>query len=704
MKKRGVISVNFRKTYLSHTVTLTDDYVIRNCKNIIITDESAICKCTNKKDDTDMIINLLLSDYQTHLNKAENIVDQYLLMNKSEINDKAIECFIQSFYNELDSIHDYFSMEFLKKYSIQYSTNNDAEEAGETTIYSQKQFILIKQLMYQLAEQCKAQNKYKAEQCMPEIDTYLCPAIGKVFPQLNIPVTSVYIDSIIAEFEKTLNDYCEMPLSSIEEALNNLKYIAYLLDISIPKPKKINEEYLKNEFIYGHRIKSLNQKEIFTVDKIRGTALLYKDISPVFNGADNDSNLLISLKTKLIKNDYSLPQNIFSHDYYFENSNSQNKYSIYSFEQLIYLYLDILFHNRKRIGVCRYCNRLYVKNKRCTQKYCQRQVSVKSQTCDKIGSDAIYRNNVVMNTYQSKKKEIKERDKRWEGNDDRIKKQFIGLNNQLEKVLGIYNKNIINQHVAAYLLDKYYYSYESPGTETTSITRYVQSYPVVYIESFNGYISNDNEVSKCKIYLFYALNSKGQFRKLHVDTMDNENYDVKKYWNNVFKQCKVKDVRLLFISNDPEIAEIAKKKFPMADIQCNVSNLLYEKFNQLSQEKRRELCFDLKSFCTANSVEQALKNMNLFSRYWGAEFSKPVTETQESITNIYKYSHCIREQLAFPTFSRKIIDRFEFDKSYNSKEQLYSKFNKMCKKIMIESYTDSVNKWDEISLELGIEK
>lgn len=189
-----------------------------------------------------------------------------------------------------------------------------------------------------------------------------------------------------------------------------------------------------------------------------------------------------------------------------------------------------------------------------------------------------------------------------------------------------------------------------------------------------------------------------------MDIFDNENYDVKKYWNKVFKQCKIKDVRLLFISNDPEIVETAKKKFPMADIQCNVSNLIYEKFNQLSQEKRRELYLDLKSLCTANSVEQGLKHIEMFSRYWGAEFSKPVTEAQEFITNIYKYSHCIREQLTFPTFSRKIIDRFKFGKNYNSKEQLYRKFNKMCKKIMIENYTNSVNKWDEISLELGIEK
>lgn len=704
MKKRGVISVNFRKTYLSHTVTLTEDYVIRNCKNITITDESAICKCTNKNDDTDMIINMLLSDYQNHLNKAENIVTQYLLMNKSEINDDAIECFIQSFYNELDSIHDYFSMDFLNKYSIRYSANNDTEKVVETTIYSPEQFILTKQLIYQLAEQCIAQNKCNTEQCMLEIKTYLYPAIDRIFPKLDIPFTCVYIDRIIAEFEKALKDYYEMPLSSIEEALNNLKYIAYLLDVSIPKPQKINEEYLKNEFIYGHRIKSLNQKEIFTVDKIRGTALLYKDITPVFNGTDNDSNLLISLKTKLRNNDYSLPQNIFSHDYYFENINSQNKYSIYSFEQLIYLYLDILFHNRKKIGVCRYCKRLYVKNVRSNEKYCQRQVSGKSQTCNKIGPDAIYRNNAVMTTYQSMISDINGRDERWEGNDDRVKKQFIGLKNQFEKVLGIYNKNIINHNVAAYLLEKYYYSYESPGTETTAITRYVQSYPVAYIESFNGYILNDNEASKCKIYLFYALNSKGQFRKLYAGIICNENYDVKKYWNNVFKKCKIKDVRLLFISNNPEITETAKKKFPMADIQCNVSNLIYEKFNQLSQEKRRELYLDLKSLCTANSVEQGLKHIEMFSRYWGAEFSIPVTEAEESITNIYKYSHCIREQLAFPTFSRKIIDRFEFDKNYNFKEQLYRKFNKMCKKIMIEDYTDSVNKWNEISLELGIKK
>lgn len=142
----------------------------------------------------------------------------------------------------------------------------------------------------------------------------------------------------------------------------------------------------------------------------------------------------------------------------------------------------------------------------------------------------------------------------------------------------------------------------------------------------------------------------------------------------------------------------------MADIQCNVSNILYEKFNQLNQEKRRELYLDLKSLCTANSVEQALKHIEMFSRYWGTEFSKPVTEFQELITNIYKYSHCVREQLTFPTFSRKIIDRFEFDKYYNSQEQLYRKFNKMCKKIMIEDYTDSLNKWDVISSELGFEK
>lgn len=36
--------MNFRKTYLSHTVTLTDDYVIRKRKNITITGENAICK------------------------------------------------------------------------------------------------------------------------------------------------------------------------------------------------------------------------------------------------------------------------------------------------------------------------------------------------------------------------------------------------------------------------------------------------------------------------------------------------------------------------------------------------------------------------------------------------------------------------------------------------------------------------------------
>jgi hypothetical protein len=408
-EKRSAILMNFRKTYLSHTVTLENDYVIRNCKHITITGENAICKCTNKKDDTDLIINMLLSDYHTHLNNAENIVKQYLHMNKSEINDDAIECFIQSFYNELDSIHDYFSMDFLNKYSIRYSANNDTEKIVETTIYSPKQFILTKQLIYQLAEQCIAQNKCNTEQCMLEIKTYLYPAIDRIFPKLDIPFTCVYIDSTIAEFEKALNDYYEMPLSSIKEALNNLKYIAYLLDVSIPTPKKINEEYLKNEFIFGHRIKSLNQKEIFTVDKIRGTALLYKDISPVFNGADNDSNLLISLKTKLRKNDYSLPKSIFSHDYCFENSNSPKKYSIYSFEQLIYLYLDILFHNRKDIGVCRYCNRLYVKNKRRTQKYCLRIVPGKSKTCEQIGPKSDYKNKAFEKVLRHKQRAINKR-------------------------------------------------------------------------------------------------------------------------------------------------------------------------------------------------------------------------------------------------------------------------------------------------------
>lgn len=705
-EKRSAILMNFRKTYLSHTVTLTDDYVIRNCKNITNPDGSAICKCTNKKDDTNMIINMLLSDYQTHLNKAENIVKQYLHMNKSEINDDAIKCFINSFYNELDSIHDYFSMDFMNKYSIQYSANNGTEEAGEATIYSPKRLILIKQLIYQLAEQCIAQNKCNAEQCMTEIETYLCPAIDRIFPKLDIPFTCVYIDSIIAEFEKALNDYYEMPLSSIEEALNNLKYIAYLLDVSIPTPQKINEEYLKNEFIFGHRIKSLNRKEIFTVDKIRGTALLYKDITPVFNGADNDSNLLISLKTKLRKNDYSLPKSIFSHDYCFENSNSPKKYSIYSFEQLIYLYLDILFHNRKNIGVCRYCNRLYIKTskRRSTEKYCLRIVPGKSKTCKQIGSKSDYENKVFEKALRYKQRTINKRIKNYLGNDNRIEKDLQNITDKFNLLLHKYQNAYFDINVAVYLLDKYYYESEYPDKKEKIIRRKPEKYPVAYIESFNGYISNDNEVSKCKIYLFYALNSKGQFRKLHVDIFDNENYDVKKYWNNVFKQCKIKDVRLLFISNNSEIAETAKKKFPMADIQCNVLNLLYEKINQLNQEKRRELYLDLKSLCTANSVEQALKHIEMFSRYWGTEFSKPITEFQELITNIYKYSHCVREQLTFPTFSRKIIDRFEFDKNYNSKEQLYRKFNKMCKKIMIEDYTDSVNKWDEISSELGIEK
>ncbi len=373
---------------------------------------------------------------------------------------------------------------------------------------------------------------------------------------------------------------------------------------------------------------------------------------------------------------------------------------------MIYLYLDILFHNRKDIGVCRYCKRLYIKTskRRSTEKYCLRIVPGKSKTCEQTGSKSDYENKAFEKVLRYKQRTINKRIDNYKGNDKRVERDLKNIIDKFNLISPQYQNGYLSKNEAIYFLNKYYYESEYPDKKKKSIRRNIEQYSVAYIESFDGYAIKNNNVAKYKLYLFYALNSKGQFRKLYAGIICNENYDVKKYWNNVFKQCKIKDVKLLFISNNPEIAETAKKKFPMADIQCNVSNLLYEKFDQLSKEKRQELCLDLKSLCTVNSVEQAIKNMKLFSRYWGEDFSKPLTAAWESIANIYKYSPCLRKQLALPILSGRVIKEFKFNMIYDSIKDLFNTFNSISRTAMVKNYTMVINNWNEISLELGIKK
>jgi hypothetical protein len=120
----------------------------------------------------------------------------------------------------------------------------------------------------------------------------------------------------------------------------------------------------------------------------------------------------------------------------------------------------------------------------------------------------------------------------------------------------------------------------------------------------------------------------------------------------------------------------------------------------MKKERIKELYSDVKDFCIRHSLDQFSDYNEYFSWYWGKNSSVPLIEAKESIMNLYKYSVCVRRNLAITDFSRKLAEEFDFNRKYNSQEEIFEAFNNYYLGYMIRHYTYSSPNWNEILLEL----
>lgn len=277
---------------------------------------------------------------------------------------------------------------------------------------------------------------------------------------------------------------------------------------------------------------------------------------------------------------------------------------------------------------------------------------------------------------------------RWHGFDD--------------KIISMYARGMTTREIQAHLQEIYQVevSPDLISTVTDGVIDEVSKwqnrtldsiYPIVYLDALRVKIRDNGQVLNKAVYLAIGINMEGLKEVLGFWIEQTEG---SKFWLQVLTELKnrgLNDILIVCVDGLTGFPEAISSVYPKADVQLCIVHMVRNSLKFVSWKSRKEIAADLKNIYRAISADEALLNLNAFSKKWDSKYpmiSKSWESKWEQIIPFLAYPHDIRKVIyttnAIESLNmtlRKVIkNRSSFPNDDSVKKLMYLALNNISKK------------------------
>ncbi|MBS9784607.1 MAG: IS256 family transposase [Oceanivirga sp.] len=191
-------------------------------------------------------------------------------------------------------------------------------------------------------------------------------------------------------------------------------------------------------------------------------------------------------------------------------------------------------------------------------------------------------------------------------------------------------------------------------------------YPIVFIDATVFSVRDEGKVSKKAAYVIMGINKSGIKDVLSIEIGDTVSA---KFWFGVLNSLKnrgLKDILILCSDRLTGIKEAIEAVYPNTDWQGCIVHMIRNTLRYVSYKHLKEFSNDLKTIYTANTEEEALKNLDKVKEKWDKVYMGCMDRWYDNWSNI-------APMFAFSKDFRKIVYTTNAIESLNSQ---YKRLNK----------------------------
>lgn len=240
-----------------------------------------------------------------------------------------------------------------------------------------------------------------------------------------------------------------------------------------------------------------------------------------------------------------------------------------------------------------------------------------------------------------------------------IKKHQTRFDGFDDKIIAMYARGMTTRDIQAWL--KEIYGVEISPTLISNVTDEVLAevkswqnrpldplYPIVYLDAIRIKVRSDGHVHNQAVYLAIGINMDGIKEVLGMWIAKTEGA---KFWLSVLTELKNRGLKDIFIASVDGLkgfGDAIETVYPETQVQLCIVHMVRYCLKYVSWKQRKEMANDLKTIYRANTVEEALENLNSFSDKWDKTHptvSKSWRNNWEQLTPFFDYPAEIRRAM-----------------------------------------------------------
>jgi len=240
-----------------------------------------------------------------------------------------------------------------------------------------------------------------------------------------------------------------------------------------------------------------------------------------------------------------------------------------------------------------------------------------------------------------------------------IKKHQTRFDGFDEKIIAMYARGLTTRDIQAQLEE--IYGVEVSPSLVSRVTDEVMEevkewqnrpldplYPIVFLDALRVKGRDEGHIHNQAVYLAIGINMDGLKEVLGMWIAKTEGA---KFWLSVLTELKNRGLRDIFIASVDGLKgfpEAIETVYPDTQIQLCIVHMVRNSLKYVSWKLRKEMAEDLKDIYTADTVELAEKNLELFAEKWDATHPTVSRSWQNNWERLIPY-------FAYPKEIRKVI-------------------------------------------------
>jgi putative transposase len=206
--------------------------------------------------------------------------------------------------------------------------------------------------------------------------------------------------------------------------------------------------------------------------------------------------------------------------------------------------------------------------------------------------------------------------------------RFAGFD---DKILSLYARGMTTREIQGHLEEMY--QVEVSPTLISNVTEAVMEevkawqgrllepvYPIVYLDALMVKMRREGRVENRAVYVAIGITMEGQKEVLGLWTSANEGA---KFWLQVLTELKnrgIEDIFIACVDGLKGFPQAIETVFPKTTVQLCIVHMVRASLNYVNWKERKQVAADLRSIYRAATVEEAERQLQMFSARWEAKY------------------------------------------------------------------------------------